>query len=282
MVKAPFNERFLAPHDLAALPSTLASLKDAKYLEYNHLKLIELILEDSLVFSEEQAINLERFTPSQHKSSLWFQHRAGRIAGTKLYAVCHTDPCDPSLTLLKSICFPTSCRFNSKATLWGYQHTKQALDAYYALQKDKHNDFSIHPCGLILSFSFYFMGTTPDSFVSCSCCGEGVEIKCPLCKAHKTIEESCDDKNFCLDSSIILKRNHPYFYQVMAHINISGRKYCDFIVWTMKGFSVERIAMILFCGIQFLRRQGSFFSLPLFQKCWLAFFLDVIFTICSE
>ena len=86
LVKAPFNERFLAPHDLAALPSTLASLKDAKYLEYNHLKLIELILEDSLVFSEEQAINLERFTPSQHKSSLWFQHRAGRITGSKSFA----------------------------------------------------------------------------------------------------------------------------------------------------------------------------------------------------
>ena len=27
----------------------------------------------------------------------------------------------------------------------------------------------------------------------------------------------------------------------MAHMNLSGRKFCDFVVWTLKGLSVQRI-----------------------------------------
>ena len=39
-----------------------------------------------------------------------------------------------------------------------------------------------------------------------------------------------------------LKRNHAYFAQVQGQMGVSGASWCDFIVYTKKGISVERIA----------------------------------------
>jgi len=54
----------------------------------------------------------------------------------------------------------------------------------------------------------------------------------------------CDETKFycCLvEGKVTLKRNHAYFFQVQGQLAISGRKWCDFVVWTCKGISVERI-----------------------------------------
>ena len=38
-----------------------------------------------------------------------------------------------------------------------------------------------------------------------------------------------------------LSRTHNYYYQVQGQMAITGRPWCDFVVWTPKGMSVERI-----------------------------------------
>jgi hypothetical protein len=43
------------------------------------------------------------------------------------------------------------------------------------------------------------------------------------------------------DNQIELKRNHNYFYQIQGMLAIAKRSWCDFVVWTPSGLSVQRI-----------------------------------------
>ena len=43
------------------------------------------------------------------------------------------------------------------------------------------------------------------------------------------------------DGKPFLKRGHIYFDQVQGLMGISGARWCDFIVYTSKGLSVDRI-----------------------------------------
>ena len=40
---------------------------------------------------------------------------------------------------------------------------------------------------------------------------------------------------------VVLKRDHPYFAQIQGQMAIGERPWCDFVVYTNKGFSVHRV-----------------------------------------
>lgn len=46
--------------------------------------------------------------------------------------------------------------------------------------------------------------------------------------------------SLCLEQSPY-KKNHSFYYQVQGQMGVSGRKWCGFVVWTLKGMSVEKI-----------------------------------------
>ena len=51
--------------------------------------------------------------------------------------------------------------------------------------------------------------------------------------------------HFCSEltaaGKIHLKRKHPYYYQIKGQMAIGARPWCDFIVYTSKEVSVERM-----------------------------------------
>lgn len=75
------------------------------------------------------------------------------------------------------------------------------------------------------------------------------EVKCPYSFRYQTPFEAAESKDFCcqleLNSSgspsLKLKTTHPYFCQVRGQMAITERKCCDFVVYTQKGISIERI-----------------------------------------
>ena len=76
-------------------------------------------------------------------------------------------------------------------------------------------------------------GASPDGLVTCSCCGDGcVEIKCPY-TLKDTSSEIKDISWLTLNDQgkYELKKNHPYYFQVQCQLFLSGRRYCDFVVW---------------------------------------------------
>ena len=95
------------------------------------------------------------------------------------------------------------------------------------------------------------MGASPDGCVTDPSEDQHnglVEIKCPASAEETALIDLCKKSTFCLKcttTGLELKRQHNYFYQVQGQLHITGRKWCDFVIWTPSSTSdslfVQRI-----------------------------------------
>ena len=111
------------------LPRPLTEYCEEKYLKLNYPDLLTqcVIFFASWEVSPEQAKEVEEKTQKQSGSKIWFQQRAGRITASKLKSVLCTDIMQFSRSLILRICYH---QFKCKATAWGCEHEKIALDKY--------------------------------------------------------------------------------------------------------------------------------------------------------
>lgn len=192
--------------------------------------------------SFQVAEEVEKETRQQSKSSKWFAFRAGRITASNAKAVCRTSVTTPSRSLVKRVCYPEATQFWSAPTSWGQQHEETARSAYMSVSKDIHAKFQCSVSGLHISTKYHFLAATPDGVLNCSCCGKGVlEIKCPYNGRERTVRELAASDSACLstvDGTVMLKKEHSYYYQVQMQMLVCEVGYCDFVLWTTKDFIV--------------------------------------------
>ncbi|XP_069109472.1 uncharacterized protein [Argopecten irradians] len=192
----------------------------------------------SLNVTHEQCQNVERVTKEQSKSKEWHTLRIGRITASQMKSACTSSTETPAISTLNAICGNTS--FSNKATQWGCDHEAEALSTYKQKVTEIHENVSVKKCGLYLTPKHPHIGASPDAIVTCDCCGNGVvEIKCPYCVKDKDLKDAGTQLNFLRDGK--LKSNHKYFYQVQTQMLVTEMDYCDFVVWTERGCSMERI-----------------------------------------
>ena len=192
--------------------------------------------------------HLVDLTQAQSKSKSWFQYRAGRITASRFRQVLHTNPHEPSLSLLKSIFYSEIHKFSTNATIWGCEHEKDALQAYKVQMLTSHEELIVTFTGFFISIEHPFLGASPDAIVKCDWCGLGVvEVKCPLCAHESSIEEVVGAGKFCLekqhDGKYQLKHDNAYYYQCQLQLFVTGRSFCDFVVWTKDELHIERITL---------------------------------------
>lgn len=117
--------------------------------------------------------------------------------------------------------------------------------------RTEHENFTITRCGLCINSEYPYIGASPDGFVKCDCCGEGlVEIKCPFtAKDHglANILYLCDGK---------LKDSHKYAYQVQTQL----LDYCDFVAWSPSDIFVQRIEPDIKLGDEIVEKSQAFFT----------------------
>ena len=244
----PYSNNFVLSID--HLPKLLQGLYKPAYLESDYselLKLAESHLRDEV--TPGMVDHLAELTCKQSHSQEWFKYRAGRITASRFRQVLHTNCDQPSLSLLKSICYPETHRFSTKATTWGCEHEKDALTAYKVQMSASHEDLNVTTCGFYVSTTHPFLGASPDALTECQCCGRGVvEVKCPLCAQENSLaEEARRGRNFCLqercDGRYELRHQHDYYYQCQLQMYATGRGFCDFVVWTQKELHIERLTL---------------------------------------
>ena len=246
----PYNDSFACSSDHLP-PALLQSLYNPAYLVYDYSQLVELAEEQfsSADVSPVMVNHLVELTLRQSNSASWFRYRAGRVTASRFRQVLHTDPHKPSLSLLKSICYPEVNRFSTRATKWGCKHEKDALLAYKKQSLKLHQEMSVTPTGFHIHPKHPFLGATPDALVNCKCCGSGtVEVKCPLCAEQSSFEDAVTNGTFCLekqaDGVYYLKKNTlittSASYKCMF---VTGFMYCDFVVWSSDELHIERITV---------------------------------------
>ena len=88
----------------------------------------------------------------------------------------------------------------------------------------------------------YVSGQSPDLLIECSCCGKGLLEIVSLLQSRNSIP-SPQNLSFLIQSNgqVTLKQNHKYFAQVQGQMAIIKTKWCQFLVYTQKGFYLETI-----------------------------------------
>ena len=231
--------------------ATIPELFDEKYLAYEYHDLIKACSGIHIKISDEEAKQIELDTKSQAKGRKFFHHRAGRIGASLSKSASHTDPSQPSQSLIKSICYPEIFKFTNAATEYGCQHEEAAIKLFEIDMKKKHVNYKAIQCGMFINKHSPFIHATPDFLSSCECCGIGCgEVKCPYCMEGIDIDGYLEKPSSCLmknpDGEVVLKRNHQYYYQVQQQMFTTELPFCDFVVFgfatSQSVFRHERIA----------------------------------------
>ena len=190
---------------------------------------------NSYVVTEEQSANLEQATRDQAISTLWYQHRNGRITASKAHDVLTLRPTTSPQNLVRRIMGYSSYDLSKKdAVKWGLDHEDECRTLFTGYMETAHPNFKCRPSGFKVNSNHPFLGASPDGVTSCDCCGEGtLEIKCPFKHRNITVREAANnDRDFCLDANLQLKPSHRYYTQVQFQMYIANVDHCDFVVFT--------------------------------------------------
>ena len=94
----------------------------------------------------------------QSKTKTWFDQRAGGITPLRMYNVVHTSVDSPSLSLIRTICYPQV--FSTTATDWGRVREKDAQVLYVNNQVSPHESVNVSASGLVLNQNWPFLGAS--------------------------------------------------------------------------------------------------------------------------
>ena len=206
---------------------------------------------ESLAITEEDAVKTEANTKGQRDSPEWFKARQFRITASLFGLVKRLKPESSPKNLVLQVLGVKHFR-PTTAMLWGIEHEEKAKQVYLQYQHaNGHSGLFVCASGVRISVHHPFLGASPDGSVydpNADYPYGFLEIKCPHSHRDKTVIEACYYPSFfcCLQEEggkaiPILKRNHPYFAQIQGQMAIGERKWCDFVVYTLQGVSVERI-----------------------------------------
>lgn len=127
------------------------------------------------------------------------------------------------------------CLYSTPAKSWPYQLNCISLWVLYISKT--------HP----------FLGASPDSTVYDPSTPDEpfgfLEIKCPYTHRNITPMEASLTSRFCSSpqvsmsgsTQLCLLEHHPYFAQVQGQMAVGGRPWSDFVLFTTRGISIQRI-----------------------------------------
>ena len=194
--------------------------------------------------SINECLEIERNTRGQADCPQWYQHREKRLTASNFGAVINRRENIYPKSILEKISSNPNTRvpFSCK---WGKDNEQNALLKYY---ESCNNQVEICECvGFVVNPKWSWLGASPDAlaFTSQESSPYGaVEIKCPSSKINTTIAEACQDKNFyltCVNGQILLKKRHPYYYQLQGIMAICNLQWIDFVVYTVTDIHIERV-----------------------------------------
>ncbi|CAN7942145.1 unnamed protein product, partial [Ixodes hexagonus] len=132
---------------------------------------------------------------------------------------------------------------------YGIDNEPVAVSGYVSFMACQDREVVIEETGLHIHREYPYLAVSPDRIVY----EEGnkglLEVKCPPSKKGMTPAEACSSDDFCcqlVDGDVVLKKTHPFYFQVQGQMAVVGAEWCDFVVWTNNGplsrsLSVERV-----------------------------------------
>ncbi len=209
------------------------------------LRATVMAFKKTLEMTPQMCREMERNTCEQSNSPLWFSVRRFRLTASLFGSVLSHKSTTPPDNLVLRIIQPRT--FSTPATAYGLTNEKIAIQEYISYQNQKCNQYLM---GVIINPNYCFLGASPDGAVynpSNTLEPYGfLEVKCPYSARNLTPAEACHiDGFYCTlnsEKSLQLKTSHHYYAQVQGQMALGERSWCDFVVYTPFGISVQHIA----------------------------------------
>jgi len=221
----------------------------------------EQLLLQNITVSVDELNKIELTTRGQSNSDEWKKQRRFRITAsnfnrTKIRKRQHDS-------LVKE--FLEAKSFTSKYTNHGLEYESTALEQYQKYMATTGKPVKVCKSGLVVCLDAPYLGASPDGKVIDVGCTDPfglVEIKCPQTMFLVTPLDACSHENFCLENvngQPKLKHNHCYYTQVQGQMGVTGARWCDFVVYTSKGLSIERVPFDLNFWLSLKESLRSFY-----------------------
>ena len=211
-------------------------------------------------FSDIDQSNIQLLTQGQSENPHWFEQRHNRITASRFHNVVQYTGDKADNYLVKEImgCSPV----NTEAVIYGRHTEIIAKQLYYSKLEGNHKKFKMEDAGLIVHKKC-FIGASPDAFVSCKCCGDGLlEVKCTFKYKECSINEISKVKyHLIVDDSgnIKLSKKSSWFTQIQGQMGVTGREWCDFVLYTQRDIFIERIYFDLDLWLHILSKCELFY-----------------------
>lgn len=198
---------------------------------------------DHLIVDEAKLNSIEKTTREQAASQEWNAERKFRFTASNFHTIAKRKRNHASL--VNNLLHPKP--FTSKQTEHGKTYEPVALKEYEKYMFATRNPVTVLKSGLVVSMACPILAASPDGKVidhSCSKPFGLVEVKCPFSKFHVSPLDACADESFFAENvngQPRLKRGHQYYFQIQGQLAVTGASWCDFVIYTSKGMSVERI-----------------------------------------
>ena len=198
---------------------------------------------DHLIVDEAKLNTIEKKTSEQAASQEWQAERKFRYTASNFHTIVKRQR--NHNTLVNNLLHPKP--FTAKQTAHGKTYEPVALKEYEKYMFSTRNPVSVFKSGLVVSMASPFLAASPDGKVIDRGCSKPfglVEVKCPYSKFHVSPLEACADETFYAENvneKPRLKRGHQYYFQIQGQLGITGASWCDFVIYTSKGMSIERI-----------------------------------------
>lgn len=187
----------------------------------------------SFQVDEARRTELEIATRGQSSNPRWHAERKMRLTASYFGKICRRMDCTPCAADVRTILGRPS--FTSVGIRYGILNEPVALELY-----QKERGVTVQPCGLYIDLKNGFLAASPDGLIGT----DGiVEVKCPETMRNETPKKAAEKYN---DSKYTgttpkLSAKHLFHYQIQGQLHITGRTFCDFIVYTEHGIDVQRI-----------------------------------------
>ena len=189
---------------------------------------------EGLSLSMPEIRKFEEQTRLQSHSRLWYKLRRNRITASKVGDINRRrKDFDTLAKRLKS-----TRQVTTAAMREGLASEPVAARCYAETAQNK--SVNIYPCGIIVNFWSPWLAASPDRKVYKP---ERyppfglLEIKCP--QVNSVLEAKYLVKT--ATGQLELKRNHPYYYQVLMQLAVTGLQWCDFFVWCKNDYQLETV-----------------------------------------
>ena len=192
---------------------------------------------------EDEINTLEGDTKEQANSQLLVSERKYRFTASNFHLITHRQRHHENFA--NTLMHPKP--FTSRHTRHGIKYEPEGVHAYMKYMNNRSIPVEIFKSGLVVYKREPVLACSLDGKVIDAGCSKQfglLEVKCPETKFLVSPLDACSDPSFCcenIDGKCKLKVAHPYDAQVQGQMGITGADWCESVIFTKKGMSIEGV-----------------------------------------